>query len=718
MIEPPEKTAARLAALRRYAILDTPPEQAFDEIVQLAAEICDAPIAVINLIEDQRQWFKSVVGLDVRETPIGISICATMLDETGVVVVPDTRIDPRLATNPLITGDPGLHFYAGAILASENGTAFGTLCVLDTRPRAEGLSDRQRSALGKLGRQVMAQLELRLVGRKLAQREVRMRAMAEALPQLMWAGGPNGVPDYYNSRWFDYTGMDPRDSHGDRWAEFVHPEDRAEAVRRWRRAVATGEPYEVEYRLRSRDGGYRWFLGRAVSTHDPASGALLRWLGTCTDIEDVMRAREMERDLKIVLEREVAIRTRELAETNAKLVEEARQRARTEDALRQAQKMEALGQLTAGISHDFNNLLTGIMGSLELVRARLQAGRTADLDRLLQAAAVAGDRAGALTRRLMTFARRQTLDAAPTDVNHLVAAMDEFIRRTVGESIAVTIDLHHALWTVHCDAAQLENALLNLVINARDAMPDGGALHITTSNVALDAAYCATQANLEAGEFVCIEVRDTGTGMSPEVAARVMEPFFTTKPVGQGTGLGMSMLYGFVEQSGGHIRLSTAPGKGTAVSVYLPRSLRPAQQEPSAATIASSGPPSGQTGKTVLVVEDDATVRLLMRERLTEAGAVVIEAADGEAGLRILESDRPIDVLMTDIGLPGLDGHTLAARAVALRPSLKILVVTAYGDRLLAGDLPPGARLMTKPFALADLDAAFRDLSAKERPAR
>jgi PAS domain S-box-containing protein len=706
MTEPAEKTAARLAVLRRYAILDTPPELAFDDIVHLAAEICDTPIAVINLIEEHRQWFKAVVGLDVRETPVGVSICANMLDETGVVVVPDTRVHPRLADNPLITGEPGLHFYAGAILASDSGIAFGTLCVLDTRPRAEGLTERQHSALAKLGRQVMAQLELRMIGRKLIERETRMRAMAEALPQLMWAGGADGLPDYYNSQWFAYTGMERDEKHGGRWAEFVHPDDRAEAMRRWKRAVATGEPYEIEYRLLARDGTYRWFLGRAVPTRDPASGALMRWLGTCTDIEDVVRAREVERDLNAVLEREVAIRTRELADANARLVEEARQRARAEEALRQAQKMEALGQLTAGISHDFNNLLTGILGSLELVRARLQAGRTADLDRFLCAAMMAGHRASALTRRLMTFARRQSLDAAPTDVNHLVAAMDEFIRRTVGETIAVTIELDDALWTAHCDAAQLENALLNLVINARDAMHDGGTLRIATSNAELDAAYCATQANLKAGDYVCIAVRDTGIGMPPEVAARVMEPFFTTKPVGQGTGLGMSMLYGFVEQSGGHVRLVTAPGQGTTVSVFLPRSADAvSHREPEAPV--SHPPMRRQVGKTVLVVEDDATVSLLLREHLAEAGAVVIDAEDGEAGLRILQSDRHIDVLVSDIGLPGLDGRALVARARALRPRLKILVVTAYGNRLVEGDLPEGTRLMTKPFALADLDAAI-----------
>jgi PAS domain S-box-containing protein len=706
-------TARRLDALREYAILDTPPEQAFDDIVQLAAEICDAPIALVSLVEADRQWFKAVVGLDLRQTPIEQSVCARILDETGVVVVPDTRADPRLLDNSLVTGTPGLRFYAGAVLATENDVPLGTLCVLDYRPRAEGLSDRQRAALAKLGRQVMAQMELRKIARELRDREARLYQVTEAMPQMVWAGDADGALDYFNRRCTEYTGLAAGELNGERWAAMLHPDDAAESRRRWRQAVAAREAFEVEYRLRAADGSYRWFLGRAEPVLHPDTGAVSRWFGSSTDIDAAVRARTAERDAKAVLEQLVAARTRELADSNARLVVAAEQRARAEEALRQSQKMEALGQLTGGIAHDFNNLLTGILGALELVRMRIAAGNTGNVDRFVLAAMMAANRAATLTQRMLTFARRQDLAPRPVAIDLLVGSMEEFIRRTVGEAITVTLVQGEAVWPALCDPNQLENALLNLAINARDAMPSGGTLAIETGNAVLDPVYAATQADLAPGDYVRITVRDSGTGMSPEVLERAMEPFFTTKPQGQGTGLGMSMLYGFVAQSRGHVRLASRPGEGTVVTVYLPRSHELPSLDAVGPEPRSAPAEAPAQGGTVLIVEDDATVRMLIRERLAEAGYAAIEAADGQAGLRVVDSRARIDLLVTDIGLPGLDGRVLAARARELRPALKVLFITGYGTTFLPPDgmLADGMRMIGKPFSLAELDAEIRALT-------
>ncbi|MGE4043863.1 MAG: PAS domain-containing protein [Acetobacteraceae bacterium] len=378
--------------------------------------------------------------------------------------------------------------------------------------------------------------------------------------------------------------------------------------------------------------------------------------------------------------------------------------AEAQEQLRQSQKMEAVGQLTGGIAHDFNNLLTGISGSLEIMQRRIQQGRISDVDRFVKAAMTGVERAAALTHRLLAFSRRQPLEPKSVDVNRLVASLNELLRRTIGEMIRLELDLSAGVWPTLCDPNQLENALLNLAINARDAMPDGGRLTIGTSNVSFSSTITTSTGGLEPGEYALICVTDTGCGMPPDVIERAFEPFFTTKPTGQGTGLGLSMIYGFIRQSKGHATIDSAIGKGTTVKLYLPRhhgdDLDAAIQPR-----ADAEPARVRSGETVLVVEDEEAVRNLVVEVLSDLGCRTIQAVDGPTGLDVVESGQHLDLLVTDVGLPGLNGRQLADAARAARPGLKVLFMTGYAenavfDHDLLGD---GMEMMTKPFSIKTL---------------
>ena len=402
-----------------------------------------------------------------------------------------------------------------------------------------------------------------------------------------------------------------------------------------------------------------------------------------------------EREANERLEQRVAERTQELTEAH--------------EALRQAQKMEAVGQLTGGIAHDFNNLLAGISGSLEIIERRLSQGRTDGVDRFLQGAQTSAQRAAALTQRLLAFSRRQTLDPKPTDVNRLVFGMEDLIARTVGPAIKVEVVGAAGLWAALVDAAQLESALLNLAINARDAMPEGGRLTIETANKWLDDRG-ARERDLPPGQYLSICVTDTGTGIPKEIADRIFDPFFTTKPIGQGTGLGLSMIHGFVRQSGGQVRVYSEEGQGTTMCLYLPRHAGELAGEGEAAPdpLVESG-----AGETVLVIDDEATVRMLIVEVLREAGYRAIEAEDGPAGLRVLESEARVDLLITDVGLPGgMNGRQVADAARRTRPGLKVLFVTGYAENAAVGNghLDAGMAVITKPFAMTDLANKITDV--------
>ena len=655
--------------------------------------------------------------------------------------------------------------------------------------------------------------EQRLAESRLLESETRFRSLTEAIPGFVWVADRAGLLTYTSPRWHAYSGLEPGRAAGDGWAESVHPDDRDRARAAWGAAVASGELYEAEFRLRAVDGSYRWWLARALPTRN-AHGAITLWAGVCTDIETIVAAREALARSREELEAQVAERTadrnrmwqlsteimlvarfdgticavnrawstllgwteQELLSRNfmglvhpddiaateavrdelatgatirhfekrcrhrdgsyrwlswtgvpdARFIhavgrditadkEQAEALANAEAALRQSQKMEAVGQLTGGIAHDFNNLLTGITGSLELLHTRMGQGRLGDLERYVAAAQGACKRAAALTHRLLAFSRQQTLEPKPTDLNRLAAGMEELIRRTVGPEIEIELRQAPGLWTTLVDPNQLENALLNLCINARDAMPDGGRLTIETGNAVLDDAASRAR-ELPRGDYVSLHVHDTGSGMAPSVIARAFDPFFTTKPIGKGTGLGLSMIYGFARQSGGEIRINSAIGRGTTMSLLLPRHDGAAHAEES--PIPHREVLQVEHGETVLVVDDEPTVRMLVGEVLEDLGYGAHEAADGATGLDILRSDARVDLLITDIGLPGgLNGRQLADSGRALRAGLKVLFITGYDQNAAhASDTPQaGTAVLTKPFTLDTLADRIRDLLANAR---
>ncbi len=395
-----------------------------------------------------------------------------------------------------------------------------------------------------------------------------------------------------------------------------------------------------------------------------------------------------------------------------RVAEEMVRRTRAEESLRQAQKMEAIGHLTGGVAHDFNNLLTVIGGGVETLQRILATvplgGDEPRITRALAMIAQGADRAATLTHRLLAFARRQTLDPRPLDPNKLVAGMSELLRRSLGESVALETVLAGGLWRTIADANQLENALLNLAVNARDAMPEGGKLTIETANTYLDEAYAAAHDDVAPGQYVMIAVSDTGSGMDPLTLSRVFEPFFTTKDIGQGTGLGLSQVYGFIKQSNGHVKLYSEPGQGTAVKLYLPRLLSDRSESPPKP--ADEQVPIGN-GETILVVEDEPAVREHSVASLRELGYRVLAAGDGHAALRILARETGIAVLFTDVGLPGgMTGRQLAEAARAQRPDLKVLYTTGYARNAIVhgGVLDPGTELLPKPFSYAALATKIR----------
>ena len=402
------------------------------------------------------------------------------------------------------------------------------------------------------------------------------------------------------------------------------------------------------------------------------------------------------REVNESLERKVAQRTQELMEV--------------EEHFRQAQKMEAIGQLTGGIAHDFNNLLGSMSASLQVLEKRLAAQRYDNAERYIGMAQASVRRAASLTQRLLAFSRRQTLDPKPTDVNRLVAGIEEIVRRTVGPSVELEVVGAGGLWLTKVDAPQLENALLNLCINARDAMaPHGGRLTIETANKWLD-DRAASERELPPGQYISICVTDTGSGMTPDVVARAFDPFFTTKPMGQGTGLGLSMVYGFVRQSGGQVRIYSEPGEGTTMCLYLPRHVGEAEPDLEEERLRYAHQADGEV---VLVIEDEGTIRSLIVEELQDMGYQVISAGDGQAGLHILQSDRRVDLLLTDVGLPGgLNGRQVADAARVTRPQLKVLFITGYAENAAVGNglLEYGMQVITKPFDMEALAGKVREM--------
>ncbi|CAN5745652.1 hypothetical protein BH11PSE3_BH11PSE3_43020 [soil metagenome] len=508
--------------------------------------------------------------------------------------------------------------------------------------------------------------------RRVAQSTADRNRMWTLSTDVMMVAGLDGTINSINPAWTELLGWTEADLIGASVVTFVLPDDRP-ALHAELDALSRGTaPKLFELGMRTSGGASRRIEWSAV-----AADNLLQAVG-----RDVTAEREDEEALR-----------------------------KAEEALRHSQKMEAIGQLTGGIAHDFNNMLTAIIGSMEVLKRRINAGRYEDVQTFMDGAIASANRAAALTHRLLAFARRQPLDPKAIDVNQLIWGMEELLVRTLGEKVKLAIHLAPALSPALTDAHQLENAILNLAINARDAMPQGGILTIATTNEIITAKTRFGQEEVDAGDYTVVCVSDTGVGMSADTLAKVFEPFFTTKPIGQGTGLGLSMIYGFAKQSRGHVRVESSEGNGTTFRLYLPRYQGSIE-------VPNAPPPLSEAtgaGETVLVVEDDSAVRLIIADVLRDLGYACIEAGDGQAALPMLTSNTPIDLLITDVGLPGLNGRQLAEIARQHRSDLKVLFVTGYAEHATghAPFLAPGMEMVTKPFALDALALKIREMLRK-----
>jgi len=561
------------------------------------------------------------------------------------------------------------------------------------------------------------QFEMRDRLRDLSASEDRLRLATEASDVGTWDHDLIQKTLDWDARCKATFGMPAEtDVTQDLWFACVHHGDRNHVDQAYRTAILVDGAgiYDVEYRtIGMSDGVERWVAAKGACRF--VDDKAVRFIGTIIDITERKRTEAALTASEAALRHEKettdrlnhTLETRVIERTQA-LETEMASRTNAEAALRQSQKMEAVGQLTGGIAHDFNNMLTGVIGGLDIIKRRIAAGKTDDLDRFMDAASTSAQRAAGLTARLLAFSRRQSLDAKALDVNELVHSLEELLRRTIPENIALGIVTPDKIAKAVVDANQLENAILNLAINARDAMPEGGQLTVETSLVELDEAYSIAMPDVKPGRYVMVAVSDTGVGMPPEVLEKVFDPFFTTKPIGQGTGLGMSMVYGFARQSGGQVRVHSRPGEGTSVKIYLPATSDIVMSEVGAkAAVEHDG-----RGQTVLLVEDDESVRLLVREVLAELHYHTLEAGSADEALPILHSDQKIDLLVSDVGLPGMNGRQLAELARNQRPDLPVLFVTGYAENaaMRAGFLGTNMSMITKPFSIDTLAAKIDEM--------
>ncbi len=517
--------------------------------------------------------------------------------------------------------------------------------------------------------------QLRAANAALRESEARHRARFEQSPVPLHSLDGNGNITAVSRSWLTLFGYTLQEVIGRPISDFAAPGSEAWAATDRARLMQDSESIDVERHFTRRDGALIIGLVSARLERQGNETAIV-----CV-LSDITARRHAEEALKA-----------------------------SEDRLQQAQKMEAIGQLTGGIAHDFNNMLQGISGGLDLMERRIADGRSSEVPRYVSLARQSVERAASLTHRMLAFARRQALLPRAVEPDSLIYGMAELIRRTVGPAITVKLRLYDGIWQALCDPHQLESALLNLAINARDAMPDGGTLTIGSANRHLTAADLALAEDAEPGDYIEISVVDTGTGMTPDVRERAFEPFFTTKPLGHGTGLGLSQIYGFVRQSNGVVRMSSEPGAGTAVLLFLPRqpstdAVRTLPDTKDADLLeplrGRAAPITDMAGRSVLLVEDEDAVRELITEALAQLGCNVIEARDGPSGLRIIESRASLDMMITDVGLPGLNGRQLAEAARACRPSMPILLTTGYAGMALDDlQIGPGLDVMRKPFSL------------------
>jgi PAS domain S-box-containing protein len=556
--------------------------------------------------------------------------------------------------------------------------------LADANQRLEREIEARRSAEAAV-RSVNAELETRVAARtaELERAQARLRRLTDALPQMVWVLDENGVAQYFNGRWTEYTGVATRD-HDSLFAT-VHPDDRQAILANWRECIHTGLPLETEYRVRRHDGEYRWFLAHSVPVADE-NGRIEQWLGSLTDVDDKKRHAES------------------VANALKRVEAEMERRKTLERQLMQAQKMEAIGRLAGGVAHDFNNLLTVILGYTELLAVELRSSPsgTEFADEVRNAA----QRATALTNQLLAFGRRQTTQPAPLDINQAVLGIERMLRRIIGEDITLETHLAPSVPTIMADPSQLDQVVMNLAVNARDAMPDGGALILETASIEIGEEASERYVSLPAGHYAMLAVSDTGIGMDAETRAHLFEPFYTTKEVGKGTGLGLAIVYGVVKQNGGEILVYSEPGHGATFKIYLPATDAPIED-----SLAASLPVLLRGTERILLVEDDVAVRGLVERMLERQGYDVTACGNPRDALAILHSDETFDLMMTDVVMPGMGGVELAAAARKLAAGLRVLYVSGYtaGGIAHRGVLDPSCCFLQKPFTTAALATKIRE---------
>ena len=533
----------------------------------------------------------------------------------------------------------------------------------------------------------------------LRESEERFRLIADSAPVPMWVTKLDRKRSFVNRAYVEFLGISYEEAVDFDWRTVIHPDDSARVVAESVAGEASLETFELVARYRSR-GEWRWVRSVSQPRRGP-QGEHCGFIGVAHDITELKRAEAALREVNETLERRVTERTADLSAALDRLQAEVGERLKAEEARRQAQKMEAVGQLTGGIAHDFNNLLTPIMGGLEMIASQVDDAR---LKRIAETALESTRRGAKLTGQLLAFSRIQRISMAPIAVNSVIEAMQRLLRHTIGGEVRIETRLDPAAGHGICDSNQLENAILNLAINARDAMPDGGTLTICTDRVRLDEAP-----DHPAGEFVRITVADTGSGMPPDVLARATEPFYSTKPLGKGTGLGLAQVYGIAQQAGGTLRVESEEGKGTSVHILLPATGVPEAAEAEEARRTSPSPQGEAVGASVLVVDDDSDVRAFLAESLEGLGCTVVAAASGPEGLQALGGWRP-DLALIDYAMPGMNGADAARAARKLHPGLPIVFVTGYAESeqleaALGGDVP----VLRKPFTLAQLASAVEE---------
>ncbi len=665
----------RLAVLARYQILETPEEAAFDRITELAARVFQAPIAVVSFVDRDRQFFKSHFGLNIAETPRDISFCTHTILSDHVMVVPDAFKDERFRNGPMVVGSCRIRFYAGAPLITPDGLRIGALAVMDTRPRAL-LSEEESATLTDLANVVMHELNVRQeitrlleAGGARAEAEVKFQALMESASQGIVAINHKGLIQVVNNKAEELFGYS-RDELIGQSMEMLLPE-----------------------RLRQQHVGHR---------RDYFSRPRARPMGIGLDLAG-RRKNGQEFPIEISLNY-VEVGGEALA---LSFITDISERIRLEQQLRQSQKMEAVGQLAGGVAHDFNNLLTVIQGYSGMALDGLQPDNPfrEPLEEIERAAASAA----ALTRQLLAFSRRQVVRPKILNLNTVIAQMENMLRRVIGEDVELIIATTGELDSVQADPGFIEQIVMNLAINARDAMPEGGKLMIETANLFLDKEYIGAHLSVKTGPHAMLAVTDTGTGMSREVQTRLFEPFFTTKPQGKGTGLGLATVYGIVQQMEGSIFVYSEPGKGSTFKILLPVAGPSAAKEEE-----EMAAPSSLAGReTILLVEDEDGVRKFVRSMLERQGYRILEAAHGEAALAIAaEPANTIDLLLTDVIMPRMNGPDLADQLGRIRPRLKVLFMSGYTDRSirLQDRLNDDSNFIQKPFTPTALARKVREL--------